>query len=1255
MAGNKKENHQVEFYSSVIKWKGKCAERKNEKPSDKNPKAWLDHFNEVVKDDLKDLKDSTLFNIKRSLLLNKLQSKNKNSDLVLHNPFDFNLKRIQQGSKKNYHSYVRRGISSTDEAARKEKIKKNFDDFAWDNNLKKYVQLTKSGGKKGKMEKEKEKEEMMKEKNTLKGKGLIYGNSAPRSNSCVRLHEHRGWIKSQVRNETFQKKYTTFSGEVASSSYHPRNAVESSPLLSTEEPRARSNMHPHNHRNHHPSVYSREYQRDYQTAYPEVYPTSNPNVYPNISSKSYPNGPLYPNRSISTYPNPNPYPHAYPNVYKNECPRVDSYSHQSVDTHTYPNHDTCQRVHPCGVPNADSNDSPMDPTCTAQNPYTSTSLPFLNRNRTHSSRTEGTKQITKHLKTIILEHSRFIRMETMKKEHEKNIIMIEDEKSGKAKIVTNKKIEIGEVIFIEECIIETSILLEQLWNTYSSLSDEHKRKLDKISEFMNLGRQKGTRKMTRGKTEKTTTTIRKIKENEQDAKEESQNNSPHHIISYCQSEENIRSHLTDGNVIGAQEAEESEEAVHMWSNSGNFTAGKDKLKGRTYYYYRKEEEEEEEEEEKKDPTSDKLVYDLMKFETFTNILKKSFISPKDKTKIMLFEYSSFIKHSCFPNASYSYIDNHKICFIAMRTINRYEEITISLINELYAPISYRRSKLKELKKIICLCNRCSQIIDEGRSMLCYVCKYSYVRDRVIGGYVDDKNNQEIQKMTHESNYHHPPTRVGTLQGDVYSNEESFLERYNDFNVLGDTNLGENCSEASNPLVTWTYRNSPLDIINNRTKSVNIHNKEEGDMKIRNDKMTEGIRDFSSFHCNSKGEVGREEYQSELRNKHINMHNEEIKIPHITHPSDYSPSMNEEKIYYEPSLQREDVNNLSYLCGLNSKGCLRWYYAGRSEEMDGPRGVPFSINNKGSKTNDSIKRNIRNVSSLVDSHLGNTSSNSIKKTLSGCNKNEISNELLLAPMTDTKDMNKEHLERFNMLNFEKDINIPNILIDILDMQNKREKIGYCKFYNNEGVFICDTCNEIISSHTLPLESEKYFINEYKIIKDNIRRNTFNTDYIINKIEKSLLYIIAILGERHWLYAAFNYLIADLCFSIYCYNSTMTKRKIYLSKGFISFKQFLHFIQTKCPHSIHTDLVPLVLKFFIVCIYTYDYKTFFEFSKSGYLELIRQKYGPWDVTYICIFLSFKMCYAHVTGILPVCREILLALVHLAKGNLLEDHSL
>ncbi|VWU52901.1 SET domain protein, putative, partial [Hepatocystis sp. ex Piliocolobus tephrosceles] len=64
-----------------------------------------------------------------------------------------------------------------------------------------------------------------------------------------------------------------------------------------------------------------------------------------------------------------------------------------------------------------------------------------------------------------------------------NILMIHDQKTGRAKLVTKKKIDVGEIIFVEECLLETTIELDDLWNKFNSLNDIQKEQLNYIYKY----------------------------------------------------------------------------------------------------------------------------------------------------------------------------------------------------------------------------------------------------------------------------------------------------------------------------------------------------------------------------------------------------------------------------------------------------------------------------------------------------------------------------------------------------------------------------------------------------------------------------------------------------------------------------------------------------------------------------------------------------------------------------------------------------
>ncbi|CAI7719540.1 histone-lysine N-methyltransferase SET4, putative [Plasmodium vivax] len=1063
MADNPNE---VEFCSRVIKWQGKNDERKNSQPNERSPKVWLDYYNDVVRDDLKDVKANTLFNVKRDILSKRICPKNKTSALLLHNPFDFNLKKAHQGNEGKGHS----GGRSPHNGGRTERKKQiNFEDLVWNNELKRYdVKVERADG--GQRSKQGEQHKQGKRSGTRR-QGANYANCANgtrRSNSCVELDSRAGAISHQRRSGTSQAKDTRLSGAGGLEACQQKNSPVATPAPPVEAPGGRGCVCP--------GVPPNEYLSGYPSEHPSQHPSANPNERPGA----------YPTAHPSVYYSADP--NSYTSVYPSECHsayhsghhRADHIAHQSADPGAFLA--AYQRGYHSAQPSTYT--SPNYNGAAATYPIAATP------NVAH--------QIEESLKNMILAKSQALKNETMRNNHGENILMVQDEKTGRVKIVANKRIEIGQVIFIEECVLETSILLEHLWETFNSLDNEQRRKLDRICEYMNLGRGHMGGAPTEEVAEADVAAAEELPKpggNMIDAGAHTTGQG--RVISYCRSgeytHEECSRRMAHGTPTGSQT-----------QNSG--------------------------EEEKKKLTNGKLVHDLIKFETFTDILKNSFISPKDKTKIMLFQYASLLNHSCFPNASYSYIDINKICFISMRTISRYEEITISLIDELYASIHHRRGKLSEVKNDTCFCNRCSQIVDEERHILCPLCKYSYVRK---GG-----NPKYL-----ENGYHHGGGNV---------------------NQWGD------------------------------------------------------VSQSPSLGAFQGGAIQRGQTHKQV----MSPHEEKVGTHRGESPSGYASSRKE-----KVPLQRE-VTERPYLSPQGGEG-ITGCYSGRPNKVGGI-------------TKKNVKK--KEINSEEEPPMRSASKNA-KAQSSTYTQKGMSNERI-PPWEDTPTGASPPLGQFNMFKFEQGLNIGNLLMLIWDSQNERSEIGSCKFHVNEEAWICDTCGEAVSPCALPIESEENFTKEYNLLRDIISSNQFDSDYTVNTIERSLVYVIGILGEKHWLYASFNYLMADLCFSVCCYSLDNSDWEKYLLKGFNSFQNFLWFIQTRSPHSIHTDLVPLVLKFFLVCIYTCNYRTLYEFARAGFLELIRQKYGPWNIPFMCVYLAFQMCYAHINGTLPICREILLVLANMTR---------
>ncbi|SCN59492.1 SET domain protein, putative [Plasmodium chabaudi adami] len=982
--------NEVGFCSRIVKLQGGKYEKNSKKDEKKEnivnrPRKWLDYFNDIVKDELKDT-NSNKYDIinNNSEIIIPLLKNHINCGLLLNNPFDFKLnaknvwyeenkKPIKETSKKDRYLNMQKGTFLRGNRIKNNKI--TFDDLIWDTKLKKYVNIRN--------------QQYHKDVNNLHYAKQAYNEL---------IHEK----KKKILKKFNKNNVIEFKGQKQNASLKSHMDLKNTcpNKLGSQE-------------------------RDKR-----------------IRNNSF---------WLCGF---------------NNCDRRNKKSNnknvQIVETGTYigGNKNSCEH-------NYDH--------CTDENMIK--------------------KVFERDLSTIGYEVENEIRFQSesiknvLIKDKYDNIIMTQDKECGKIKLVANKNIEIGDVIFIEDCFLETSIELDDLWTAFNSLNNEQKTQLNYITEFININ--KKNKKKDIDIYHQTKNSI---------LKKPDQNENKNRYISY---QDRAKSDYENDYILDKpsnfEEREEGNIYKHSFSNIGSSENYVPKMDTEKIKFTRIESSKADF--FKRETTDDEqYINNLIKFENFTDILKNSFISPKNKNNILLFKKAYFINHSCFPNSSYCFMDNNKICFIAMRKINMYDEISISFINELYASIEYRKKKLSDIKNISCSCNRCLQIIDENRNILCSFCKYVYVKKRV-----DDQYKKAME-----------------------TKNELLLE--NEKNKLGGQLVG-------------------------------------------------------NFGINTVGQTPKKTESVD----NGNMESKEINDNIYMNKINYSKS---------PNKRNNLSENIQYL----------------------------NINNYASR-NESLKE--------------------YKK------ENEVQANYKLSKVS----------------NLENNINLDSNLLDILNTKNVEEQIGYCKLHNNN-TWKCDRCIENISEYSIPLSSEALFIKEYTIIKEKINNEKCDIESIISKIEKSLLYVIAILGKKHWLYAAFNYLIADLCFSLYnnnhidysiynnysCYNvhkkSDVPSKEILL-KGFKSFHNFLDFIQINCPYTIHTDLVPLVLKFLIILIYTYNYESFYDFAKSGFLELIKQKYGAWDISYISLLYSFKICCEQINNSGPQNIKILFSLAELAKMNMSTNH--
>eukprot|EP01069_Polyplicarium_translucidae_P008764 Polyplicarium_translucidae@DN3254_c0_g1_i5.p1 len=78
-------------------------------------------------------------------------------------------------------------------------------------------------------------------------------------------------------------------------------------------------------------------------------------------------------------------------------------------------------------------------------------------------------------------------------------------------------------------------------------------------------------------------------------------------------------------------------------------------------------------------------------------------------------------HSCSPNVSYRNIDN-RLYYIALKDIQKQEEIVMAYIDGLFASTKQRQEKLIRQKLFICQCERCADTNDPCRKVACPHCR-----------------------------------------------------------------------------------------------------------------------------------------------------------------------------------------------------------------------------------------------------------------------------------------------------------------------------------------------------------------------------------------------------------------------------------------------------------------------------------------------------------------------------------------------------
>mmetsp|Transcript_59636 Transcript_59636/g.105991 ORF Transcript_59636/g.105991 Transcript_59636/m.105991 type:complete len:488 (+) Transcript_59636:1-1464(+) len=107
--------------------------------------------------------------------------------------------------------------------------------------------------------------------------------------------------------------------------------------------------------------------------------------------------------------------------------------------------------------------------------------------------------------------------------------------------------------------------------------------------------------------------------------------------------------------------------------------------------------------------------------------------------------SSFMSHSCFPNAVWHY-DEDDFILRARTDIEANDEVTVSYLSEdgLFESTEWRRTHLKDSKHFICSCVRCTAVKDPCRGFRCPSC---FKVSLSFGPADGDKVEVGVQEMT----------------------------------------------------------------------------------------------------------------------------------------------------------------------------------------------------------------------------------------------------------------------------------------------------------------------------------------------------------------------------------------------------------------------------------------------------------------------------------------------------------------------------
>ncbi|KFG32073.1 putative histone lysine methyltransferase, SET [Toxoplasma gondii GAB2-2007-GAL-DOM2] len=179
-------------------------------------------------------------------------------------------------------------------------------------------------------------------------------------------------------------------------------------------------------------------------------------------------------------------------------------------------------------------------------------------------------------------------------------------------------------------------------------------------------------------------------------------------------------------------------------------------------------------------------------------------------------------------------------------------------------------------------------------------------------------------------------------------------------------------------------------------------------------------------------------------------------------------------------------------------------------------------------------------------------------------------------------------------------------------------NYC-VYEGEDCWHCYTCQKTFRDEELPTGMERYLVGKFAVLREKFGRPcpmewSDECGKLLRTVEK-------VLGAEHWLYAAGQLLLAQLCLGMWVGGLVMDD---IFSRAAAHATAFLEFANRSVPEALSTDAAPLLVALLRIQLFSGKGKDFVDtVERHSVLNTIRDGLGKWDEVYT----SFASAYLYL----------------------------